>query len=95
MMFITLEGPDGSGKTTQVPRLADAIRRAGYEVVVTREPGGTEIGDQVRQVIMDLKNKSMFPESEILLFQQELLLMKEHQDTIRMARTFVSGRRAI
>jgi dTMP kinase len=69
MMFITLEGPDGSGKTTQVPLLAEAIRRAGYEVVVTREPGGTEIGDQVRQVIMDLKNKSMFPESEILLFQ--------------------------
>ena len=69
MMFITLEGPDGSGKTTQVPALAQAIRQAGFDLVVTREPGGTEIGDQVRQVIMDLKNKAMFPESEILLFQ--------------------------
>jgi len=69
MMFITLEGPDGSGKTTQVPDLAEAIRQAGYELVVTREPGGTEIGDQVRQVIMDLKNKAMFPTTEILLFQ--------------------------
>ena len=68
-MFITLEGPDGSGKTTQVPLLVEAIRGAGYELVVTREPGGTEIGDQVRQVIMDLKNKKMFPEAEILLFQ--------------------------
>lgn len=69
MMFITLEGPDGSGKTTQVPELAQAIHSAGYDLVVTREPGGTEIGDQTRQVIMDLKNKAMFPETEILLFQ--------------------------
>lgn len=69
MIFITLEGPDGSGKTTQVPELAQAIRAAGYDLVVTREPGGTEIGDQTRQVIMDLKNKAMFPETEILLFQ--------------------------
>jgi len=68
-MFITLEGPDGSGKTTQVPALAEAIRQAGYDLVLTREPGGTEIGDQTRQVIMDLKNKSMFPATEILLFQ--------------------------
>ncbi|MGD8455435.1 MAG: dTMP kinase [Anaerolineales bacterium] len=68
-MFITLEGPDGSGKTTQVPLLAEAIREAGYDLVVTREPGGTEIGDQVRQVIMDLKNKRMEPTTEILLFQ--------------------------
>jgi dTMP kinase len=68
-MFITLEGPDGSGKTTQVPLLAEAIRGAGYALVVTREPGGTEIGDQVRQVIMDLQNKRMEPATEILLFQ--------------------------
>jgi dTMP kinase len=68
-MFITLEGPDGSGKTTQVPLLAEAIREAGYDLVVTREPGGTEIGDQVRQVIMDLHNKQMEPTTEILLFQ--------------------------
>jgi dTMP kinase len=68
-MFITLEGPDGSGKTTQVPLLAEAIHEAGYDLVVTREPGGTEIGDQVRQVIMDLQNKQMKPTTEILLFQ--------------------------
>lgn len=69
-MFITLEGPDGSGKTSQIPLLADAIRAAGYDLVVTREPGGTPIGDEVRQVIMDLKHKGeMHPTTEILLFQ--------------------------
>ena len=47
----------------------EAIRQAGYDLVVTREPGGTEIGDQVRQIIMDLKNTGMFPHTEILLFQ--------------------------
>lgn len=67
--FITLEGPDGSGKSSQVPDLVKAIEAAGYQVVSTREPGGTEIGDQVRQVLMDLQNKSMHPRSEILLFQ--------------------------
>lgn len=69
MMFITLEGPDGSGKSSQMNPLAEYLRQKGYDVLETREPGGTEIGDQVRKVIMDLKNKSMFPASEILLFQ--------------------------
>lgn len=68
-MFITLEGPDGSGKTSQIPRLAEALRAAGYEVVTTREPGGTQIGDQIRKVLFDLDNKDMHPRSEILLFQ--------------------------
>lgn len=69
MMFITLEGPDGSGKSSQMNPLAEYLQKEGYDVLETREPGGTEIGDQVRQVIMDLKNKSMYPASEILLFQ--------------------------
>lgn len=68
-MFITLEGPDGSGKTTQVPALAEVIRSAGYELIVTREPGGTTIGDATRAVIMDLENIEMHPTTEILLFQ--------------------------
>ena len=68
-MFITLEGPDGSGKTSQIPRLAEALRRAGYEVVATREPGGTRVGDQIRTVLFDLENTTMQPRSEILLFQ--------------------------
>ena len=68
-MFITLEGPEGSGKTSQLPGLADALRAAGYQLVTTREPGGTPIGDQIRHVLFDLDNKSMNPRSEILLFQ--------------------------
>ncbi len=67
-MFITLEGPDGSGKSMQVPMLAEFIRQRGYEVLTTREPGGTSIGDQIRQVIMKLGNTSMHPRTEILLF---------------------------
>ena len=67
-MFITLEGPDGSGKSMQVPALAEFVRQLGYEVLTTREPGGTSIGDQIREVIMNLKNSSMNPRTEILLF---------------------------
>jgi len=67
-MFITLEGPDGSGKSMQIPALAEFIRQQGYEVLTTREPGGTNIGDQIRQVIMKLGNTSMHPRTEILLF---------------------------
>lgn len=67
-MFITLEGPDGSGKSMQIPQLAEFIRQQGYEVLTTREPGGTNIGDQIREVIMKLGNTSMHPRTEILLF---------------------------
>lgn len=68
-MFITLEGPEGSGKTTQVPLLADFLLGRGHRVLTTREPGGTPIGDQIRQVLFSLDNKAMHPRSEILLFQ--------------------------
>ncbi|MBN2500476.1 MAG: dTMP kinase [Anaerolineales bacterium] len=68
-MFITLEGPDGSGKTCQIPGLADFLRQRGYDVLTTREPGGTGIGDQVRNVLMNLDNTAMHPRTEILLFQ--------------------------
>lgn len=67
-MFITLEGPEGSGKSCQIPPLADFLRQKGFEVLTTREPGGTAIGDQVRQVIMNMKNTEMSPRTEILLF---------------------------
>lgn len=67
-MFITLEGPDGSGKSMQIGELAKFIRSQGFEVLTTREPGGTSIGDQIREVIMNMKNKSMNPRTEILLF---------------------------
>jgi dTMP kinase len=67
-MFITLEGPEGSGKTSQLPVLADYLREAGYAVIVTREPGGTAVGDQIREILMNLQNVSIIPRTEILLF---------------------------
>jgi dTMP kinase len=68
-MFITLEGPEGSGKTRQISLLADALIQHGYSILVTREPGGTPVGDQIRSVLFDLKNTDMRPRTEILLFQ--------------------------
>ncbi|PKO00566.1 MAG: dTMP kinase [Chloroflexi bacterium HGW-Chloroflexi-4] len=67
-MFITLEGPEGSGKSMQIRELADFIRQRGFEVLTTREPGGTFIGDQIREVIMRMDNTMMHPNTEILLF---------------------------
>lgn len=67
-MFITLEGPDGSGKSSQVPELAEYFQQAGYRVLTTREPGGTPIGDQVRAILSSLGNTAMQPRTETLLF---------------------------
>ncbi len=67
-MFITLEGPEGSGKSSQLPPLADWLRQQGYQVFTTREPGGTVIGDQIRTILSDLENTDMQPRTEILLF---------------------------
>lgn len=67
-MFITFEGPDGSGKSSQVAALAEFLIQAGYSVRVTREPGGTTIGDQVRAILSNLDNTGMHPRTETLLF---------------------------
>jgi dTMP kinase len=67
-MFITFEGPDGSGKTTQVNQIAERLRKAGYNVLHAREPGGTVIGDQIRHILHNLENKSMDPRTELLLY---------------------------
>jgi len=67
-MFITFEGVDGSGKTTQVERLAATLRGRGRAVLVTREPGGTPVGEQVRGLLMDKANSSLNARAELLLF---------------------------
>ena len=67
-MFITFEGPDGSGKTTQARLLAEWLRERGYEAVLSREPGGTDIGDQIRTVLHDPANDAMDARTEILLY---------------------------
>jgi dTMP kinase len=68
-MFITLEGPEGSGKTSHIPHLVAFLREHGHSVFPTREPGGTSIGEQIREVIHDLKNAEMHPRTETLLYQ--------------------------
>jgi dTMP kinase len=67
-LFITLEGPEGSGKSTHAPRLAEYLRSKGHDVLLTREPGGTSIGDQIRAILNDHANAAMEPRAEILLF---------------------------
>ncbi|MCJ7695578.1 MAG: dTMP kinase [Anaerolineaceae bacterium] len=67
-MFITLEGPEGSGKTSQLPELVNYLQAQGYELITTREPGGTFIGDQIRRVLTSLENTELMPRTEILLF---------------------------
>ena len=67
-MFITLEGPEGSGKSMQICEIAEFLRGHGKQVLTTREPGGTFIGDQIREVIMRMDNTMMSPRAEILLF---------------------------
>ncbi len=67
-LFITFEGPEGSGKTTQARLLYDYLRGEGYSTVLTREPGGTRISDKVRQILLDPENTDILPRTEILLF---------------------------
>lgn len=67
--LITFEGSEGSGKSTQISRIADRFENAGYEVVVTREPGGTSIGEEIRHILMHApESANMMPETELLLF---------------------------
>lgn len=67
--LITFEGSEGSGKSTQISRIADHFSDAGYDVIVTREPGGTDLGEQIRHLLKHSSGgEQMFPETELLLF---------------------------
>ena len=67
-LFITFEGGDGAGKSTQIDLLADHLRSLGYEVLLTREPGGTKISEKIRGVLLDPENKEMAPVTEMMLY---------------------------
>lgn len=66
-VFLTFEGIDGSGKTTQLKRLAAYLRRRGFSVLVTREPGGTPLGEQIRRLLLSTSSRGMDPRTELLL----------------------------
>jgi dTMP kinase len=67
-MFITFEGGEGSGKTSVIREVEAALIKKGYQVLVTREPGGSHVAEQIRQIILDSKNTSMTAATEALLF---------------------------
>ena len=67
-MFITLEGIEGSGKTTQLDPMVAFLTQKSHDCIVTREPGGTRIGQQIRAILLDPHNKALDPLSELLLY---------------------------
>ncbi len=84
-LFITFEGPDGSGKSTQIGLLTSHLRRQGHPVYVTREPGGTPIGDQIRQILHDIHNTEMSARAEILLYSASRAQLVEQVILPRLA----------
>jgi dTMP kinase len=67
-VFITFEGPEGAGKTTILQKVADTLKEKGLKIVVTREPGGIQISEQIREIILDPKNTMMDARTEALLY---------------------------
>ena len=70
-MFITLEGIEGSGKTTQIARLVDLLEGKGLECIATRQPGGTLIGENIRSILLDPASKTLEPTAELLLYMAD------------------------
>src|SRR5690606_11075956 len=67
-LFITIEGPEGAGKTTIIKMIEKELTETGVDVIITREPGGIHIAEQIRQVILDPNNTSMDARTEALLY---------------------------
>ena len=87
-LFITFEGPDGAGKTTQLHLLANRLANMGIGYIVTREPGGTAISDQIRALLLDPQNEQMCSKTEVLLYAASRAQLVE--EVIRPA--LLSGR---
>lgn len=78
-MLITFEGGEGTGKSTQIRRLAEWLKSRGKKVVVTREPGGTPLADWIRKILLNPKNKGMDPFLELLLYESA---RKDHVEKV-------------
>jgi dTMP kinase len=78
-MFISFEGIEGSGKTTQIQVVYDYFRQKAHDVVLTREPGGSTIGQQIRAILLNSKNKDLNPLAELLLYMAD---RAQHLDEI-------------
>ena len=76
-LFITLEGIEGCGKSTQARRLVDRLEGAGVSCILTLEPGGTPIGKEIRRILLDSKNQDLSPLSELLLYEADRALHME------------------
>jgi len=81
--FISLEGTEGAGKTTQLPAMTSFLKEKGYRTVVTREPGGCELGRNIRAILLDPENSALLPLAELFLYLAD---RAQHvQQTIRPA----------
>ena len=93
-IFITFEGIDGSGKTTQIELLNGFLKQSGFDVVLTREPGGTDIGDKIRKILLDSKNIQMSYRAETLLFlaSRAELVSKVIQPSLNQGKIIICDR---
>lgn len=73
-MFITFEGIEGCGKSTQAKRIANRLEREGVSLILTREPGGTPVGNDIRQILLSSKNRDLPPLAELLLYEADRAL---------------------
>ena len=78
-MFITVEGMEGSGKTSQIRHVAEFLRRRGISPLVTREPGGTPIGERIRAILLDPASRDLVPGAELLLYFADRI---QHVETV-------------
>ena len=93
-LFLVLEGPDGSGKTTQAKRLAERLETAGRDVVLVREPGGTAVGERVRTLLLDPEVGDLDATTEVLLYQaaRRRLVVERIRPALEAGRTVICDR---
>ena len=93
-VFITIEGSDGAGKSTQAKRLASYLQEKGYDIVLTREPGGTDISEKIRQILLDAANQQLDFKTEVLLYaaSRNQLLQEVIVPALKQGKIVISDR---